>query len=216
MAQGRKASRVKTKINMLLYGDYFTDKTTFGLQMAMLKNEDGRPFRVLVPDAEQGGADDLFEHLEENGVNLDNIYVIYTQSLEEVNKYIQMAANKEPFYELDKNGNEADALVLDADGQPFVFDTIFLDGASVLRLTSRQSLSSLARRRAKVKTRKNELTGKEHAPAINDVVLSPREWGPLGYSGQSLVPDLVATGLHWIMTPREKSETEDRIVDGQK
>lgn len=216
MAQGRKASKVKTKINMMLYGDYFTGKTTLGLQMAMLKNEDGRPFRVLVLDAEQGGADDLFEQLEQNGVNIDNIYVVYTQSLEEVNRYIQMAANKEPFYELDENGNETDTLVLDGDGEPFVFDAILLDGTSVLRLTSQQSLLTLARRRAKVKARKNELTGEERALAIEDVVLSPREWGSLGYSGQSLVLNLAATGLHWIMTSREKAETEERIVNGQK
>lgn len=215
MAQARKASKINSKINMLLFGVPFSGKTTLGMQMAMLHTKEGRPFRVLVLDAEQGGADDLMSHLETIGVNLENIYLVYSQSLNEIRDYIRKAANHEDIYELDEDGNESETVVLDADGEPFHPDCILLDGSSVLKLTSQQSLLNLARRRAKVKANKNGLVGEEKILAIDDVALSPREWGALGYSGQSLVLDLAASNLHYIITAREKDVTENRLVNGK-
>ena len=216
MAQARKGGAVQSKINMILYGTLFSGKSTMGMQMAMLKRSDGKPFRLLVLDAEQGGVDDLMESLGEQGVNLDNIYVVYTQSLEEVNQYIKWATERADFPELDDEGNETDEIVLDADGEPFHPDAILVDGSSVLKLTCQQSLLNLTRRRAKIKANRNGLVGEEKALAIEDAQLSQREWGALGYSGQSLILNLAASGLHWIVTCREKAEKKDVVIDGKK
>ena len=51
MAKGRKAKQAKTKLNMIIYGDTFTGKTTLASQIAFFKREDGTPFRVLYIDA---------------------------------------------------------------------------------------------------------------------------------------------------------------------
>ena len=216
MAQARKGGAVQSKINMILYGTLFSGKSTMGMQMAMLKRPDGKPFRLLVLDAEQGGVDDLMESLGEQGVNLDNIYVVYTQSLEEVNQYIKWATERADLPELDDEGNETDEVVLDADGEPFHPDAILVDGSSVLKLTCQQSLLNLTRRRAKIKANRNGLVGEEKALAIEDAQLSQREWGALGYSGQSLILNLAASGLHWIVTCREKAEKKDVVIDGKK
>lgn len=216
MAQARKGGAVQSKINMIVYGAHFSGKSTFGAQMALLKRADGRPFRLLVLDAEHGSIDDYMDILFEQGAQLDNIYTVYTQSLEEVNQYIKWATEHADLPVLDDEGNETDEIVLDADGEPFHPDAILVDGSSVLKLTCQQSLLNLTRRRAKIKANRNGLVGEEKALAIEDAQLSQREWGALGYSGQSLVLNLAASGLHWVITCREKAETENRIIDGKK
>ena len=118
MAKGRKAKQAKTKLNMIIYGDTFTGKTTLASQIAFFKREDGTPFRVLYIDAESGGLDSYLDRMEAAGVNLDNIYILYTQSLTEVRQYIVKVKNNEDLYELDDEGNENDDIVTDADGTP--------------------------------------------------------------------------------------------------
>lgn len=216
MAQSRKGSKINSKINMFIYGAPFSGKSTLGMQLALLHTKDGRPFRLLVIDGEQGGVDDLLEPLEREGVNLDNILIIYTQSLQETLYYIEKATKQENFYELDEDGNETSNVILDADGKPFRVDALLLDGSSVLRLTSEQSLLELARRRAKIKANKNNLTGEERKLAVDDVAMSQREWGSLNRNGQELVLDLAASGLHWVITAREKEITQTKIVNGKE
>lgn len=215
MAQVRKASKINSKINLLLWGCPFAGKSTLAMEMALLHTREGRPFRMLILDSESGGNDDLMGDLERKGCNLDNVLVVYSQSLSEIQYYIHKAANKEDFYEIDDEGNETDTVILDSEGKPFRVDCILVDGSSVLQLTSQQSLLELARRRAKIKANKNGLTGEEKLLAIDDVALSPREWGALNYSGQSLVLDLAGSGLHWCITAREKDVTENRYVNGK-
>lgn len=68
---------------MILYGEQFTGKSTMAMQLAYFKRPDGKPFRVLYLDPETGSIDDYLGELESNGVNLENIYIVYTQSLAE-------------------------------------------------------------------------------------------------------------------------------------
>ena len=79
MAKGRKAKQAKTKLNMIIYGDTFTGKTTLASQIAYFKRDDGKPFRVLYIDAESGGLDSYLDEMESNGINLDNIYILYIE-----------------------------------------------------------------------------------------------------------------------------------------
>ena len=106
MARARKGNVVKTKLGFLIYGNFGTWKSSLSLDFARMKNEDGRPFRVLYIDAESGSIDSYLENLENEGINTENIYIVYTQSLGEVRDYIKKASNNEDFYELDDDGKE--------------------------------------------------------------------------------------------------------------
>ena len=88
MAMIRKASAVRKKLHMLIYGEQGTGKSRTAMQLCYLKNADGKPFRVLYLDTENGSIDNYTEELEANGVNPDNLLIVYTQSLAEVQDYI--------------------------------------------------------------------------------------------------------------------------------
>ena len=78
MARSRSGGAVQSKIQMILFGAPFTGKSTLALQSAYLKRPDGKPFRVLYIDPESGSVDDYLPALEANGVDLQNIYIVYT------------------------------------------------------------------------------------------------------------------------------------------
>ena len=138
MAKARKASVTQSKLMMLIFGDQFTGKSTLASQLTYFKNPDGSPFKVLYIDAESGSIDDYIVDLEENGVDLENVYILYTQSVGEVREYIAKVKNNEDFYILDDDGDETDDILLDADGKPFRADAIVVDGTTILNLTTKQ------------------------------------------------------------------------------
>lgn len=214
MAQARKASKVNKKINMFVYGEPFTGKTTLGIQLAKLHDENGQPMRVLVLDSEAGGCEFAIEELENEGINLENIYVVYTQSLEEVTHYIKLVTDNKDIYELDEEGNETDQIVLDADGKPFRAGALLVDGTSVLKMACQQSLLNLSRKRARVRATKQGVTGEEKAVAIDGAGLEYKDYNTLNFSGQQLILNLAASGVHWIATAREKKETKSVHVNG--
>lgn len=203
---GRKASKTQSKLAILEYGAPFSGKTTLALQMAYFKNPDGTPFKVMFIDGEGGGADDYLADLEANGVNLDNIYMVYTQSLSEVQECIRKAKNGEEFYELDENGNETDEVVLDGDGKPFKPDALVIDGATVLNLSTKQSLVEFSKKRSSVRAKNKGLVGEERLVAIDGAFLELKDWNVLAFKGQNLVLDLMGSGLHFIITARETDE----------
>ena len=106
MARARKASVTTSNIMALVYGEQFTGKSTIAMQATLFKRADGKPCRVLFLDAEAGSIDDYLPELETLGVNLENLYIVYTQSLAEVTQYIDKIRNNEDFYELDEDGEE--------------------------------------------------------------------------------------------------------------
>lgn len=207
MARGRKAKTVKKKLNMLLYGEAFTGKSTFASQVAYMHNEDGSPMRVLYCDAESGSIDNHLDEMEADGVNLDNIYILYTQSLGEILDCIDKIKNHEEFYELDEDGNETDEIVLDAEGNPFHPDVIIIDGVTVLHQAAQQGLLEFSKKRARVRANKKELVGDEKLVAIEGASLETRDWGNLSYKASNLCLSLLGTGIHSIITCREKDET---------
>lgn len=207
MARARSGSVVKPKLNMLLYGEPGVGKSTMALGIAKFKREDGTPFRVLVLDAESGGCEEALGELEEEGVDLRNIYLVYSQSQKEIKDYIAKVRDHEVFYELDENGDETDEVVKDAYGEDFHPDALILDGTSVLKLVSSQSLLDLSRKRNKIKAEKSGATSEEKFVAVSNANLELKDYSQLNFSGQDLVLSLMACGVHVLTTAREKEET---------
>jgi len=212
MARARIASGAKKKINMLLYGESFMGKSTFASQAAYLKNEDGSPMKILFIDAESGSIDNYLDIMESNGGDLRNIYIVYTQSLGEVFDYIEKVKNREDFYVLDDDGNETDEVVMDADGNPFRADVLIVDGSTVLHTAAQQGLLEFSKKRARVRADKKGLVGDEKLVSIEGSSLETRDWGAISYKGANLSLSLLGTGVHTILTAREKPETVSKTI----
>lgn len=207
----RAASKIQTKLVILAYGATFTGKTTLGLQFADFKRSDGKPFRVLVIDAEGGGVDDAVDDLEDRGIDTRNIHIFYTQSLQEVITILDKIKNRDTFYEYDEDGNETDVAILDADGEEFFPDAIMIDGTTIFKLTSEQGLLELSKKRNTIKADKDGLVGAERFVKIQGADLEFKDYKKLNYSGQNLVLDLMAIGINVILTAREKDETIQKM-----
>ena len=207
----RAASKIQTKLVTLLYGATFSGKTTLGLQLADFKRNDGNPFRVAVIDAEGGGVDDAVEELQDRGVDTRNIHIFYTQSLQELSTILDKIKNHDTFYEYDEDGDETDEPMLDADGEEFFPDAIFIDGTSIFKLTSEQGLLELSKKRNTIKADKDGLVGAERFVKIQGADLEFKDYKKLNYSGQNLVLDLMAIGINVVLTAREKDETVQRM-----
>lgn len=215
MATGRGGNRIKTRLGFLLYGAYGTWKSSFCLESMKLKTEEGRPFRVLFIDPENGGIDTYLDKYEEQGIDLRNIYIVYTQSLTEVEDFIQRAKDGEDFYEFDDDGNETDEVYLDSDGNPFRPDMIVVDGASLLYTAKQQSIIEFSKKRATVRAKKKELTGMEKDVAIEGAGMEIKDFNTLKFDGQNLILNLLASGKHFAVTAREKAETDQmKDTDG--
>ena len=208
MATGRGGNKIKTRLGFLLYGDYGTWKSSFCLESMKLVNENGRPFRVLFIDPENGGVDTYLDKYEEEGYDLRNIYIVYTQSLTEVEEFIRRAKVGDDFYEFDDNGNETDEVYLDSDGQPFRPDMIVVDGATLLYTAKQQSIIEFSKKRATVRAKSKELTGMAKEVAIEGAGMEIKDYNTLKFDGQNLILNLLASGKHFAVTAREKDETE--------
>jgi len=209
MAKARKASVTQSKLGMILYGEQFTGKSTMAMQLAYFKRPDGKPFRVLYLDPETGSIDDYLGELEANGVDLENIYIVYTQSLGEVREYIAKVKNGEDLYVLDEEtGDETDEVLLDADGNPFRADAIVVDGTSILNLTTKQGLIEFSKKRNKVKADKDGLVGDARLVKIEGAGMELKDYQTINFKGQDLILDLMASGVHYIVTARETDEKE--------
>lgn len=212
----RQGGLIKPKLNMLFYGATGTGKSTQALEIAKFKREDGTPFRVFCFDIESGGADEVLEELEMQGVDTSNIFVAYTQSLSEVELYVSKIANGEILYYLDEDGEETDEPIKDAFGENFVPDAVIVDGTSVLKLTNTQSLLQLSQKRNKIKAKNNGGTAEEIYVATQNAQLEIRDYNQMNYAGQRLVLSLMALPIHVIMTAREREEVvSSKNAEGQ-
>lgn len=206
MARGRIASKTKKKLNFLCFGDTFSGKSTFVSQFAFMRNEDGSPMRVLYIDAESGSIDLYLDQMEANGVDLRNIYILYTQSLGEVLDYINKVKNNEDFYEIDEDGDESDIVVTDAEGRPFRADAVVIDGVTVLHTAVQQGLLEFSKKRARVRADNNGLIGDEKLVAIEGSSLEIRDFGNIKFKAANLCLSLLGTGVHSAITCREEAE----------
>lgn len=213
MARGRTASKIQKKLNFLCFGEPFSGKSTFASQFAYMHNEDGSPMRVLYIDAESGSIDNYLDKMEEDGIDLRNIYILYTQSLGEVLDYIDKVKNNEDLYEIDEDGEETDTVVVDAEGKPFRADAIVIDGVTVLHTSAQQGLLEFSKKRARVRADSKGLVGDEKLVSIEGSSLEMKDWGALSYKGANLCLALLGTGVHSLITCR--STDEKKTVKGE-
>ncbi len=209
MATARRGSAIRNKINLLLYGDAFTGKSTLAMQSALLKREDGENYRVFAIDCESGGLDEAVDSVVEQGANPDDIYILYTQSLSEIKEYISKIANNEDIYLLDDEGNETDEILTDSKGEPFRANCVIVDGTSVLKMTAQNSLINLSQKRNKIKAEKSGATAEEKYVAVAGAGMELRDWNKLGTLSQDFVLSLMSLPCSVILTSREKDETEN-------
>ena len=207
----RVADKIQTKLVTLLFGATFSGKTTLGLQLAVFKREDGKPFRLLAIDAEGGGMDDAVEDLQDRGIDTRNVQIFYTQSLKELTTVLEKIKNHEVFYAYDEDGNETDEPLLDADGENFFPDAILIDGTTIFRLTSEMGLLELSKKRNTIKADKDGLLGTERFVKIQGADLEFKDYKKLAQAGQNLVLDLMAIGINVVLTAREKDVTVQKM-----
>lgn len=210
MARARRGGLIKTKLGFLLYGKQGSGKSSMALDFARMKREDGSPFRLIYLDSEAGSIDTYLEDLEDEGLDVNNIYIVYTQSLKEVNQYILKVTNNEDLYEIDDDGKETDDVVLDSEAQPFRADAIVIDSASVLYIASQQGLTEFSKLRAKVRADKNELTGLEKKVSIEGAGIEIKDYNTLKFDGQDLVLSLLGSGKHFAVVAREQDEKQTK------
>jgi len=208
MARARKGNKVQTMLGFLIYGEQGTWKSSLCAEFAKFKTVKGKPFRVLYIDGESGSIDTYLEELEKQGINTENIYIIYTQSLTEVRDYIKKVRDNEDFYELDENGEETEDIILDADGEPFRADAIVVDGTTMIYTATQQGLVEFSKKRATVKADKDQLIGDARTVKIEGAGMELKDWNTLKFKGQDLILDLLATGKHFAVTARETDEKQ--------
>ena len=112
-------------------------------------------------------------------------------------------------YVLDEEtGDETDEVLLDADGEPFRADAIVVDGTSILNLTTKQGLIEFSKKRNKVKADKDGLVGDARLVKIEGAGMELKDYQTINFKGQDLILDLMASGVHYIVTARETDEKE--------
>lgn len=208
MARGRIASQTQSKLAMILFGEEGTGKSSLALQLSYFKRPDGKPFRILYIDNENGSIDDFIENVENDGIDTRNIYIVYTQSLGETEEYINKVKNNEDFMVLDEDGEETDEIVLDAEGNPFRADAVVVDGTSILKISTQQGLTEFSKKRNAVKAKVAGLVGDERLVRIEGAQMELKDFQTLNFKGQNLVLDLMSCGAHFIITARETEEKQ--------
>ena len=206
MARGRVGSAIKKKLGIVAYGEPFTGKSTFASQSLFMHNEDGSPMKVLYIDCESGSIDYYIDDIQARGGNVDELYIIYTQSLGEVLNLIDKVKNHEEFYVMDENGDDTDEVLLDKSGNPWTPDIMIIDGISVLSSTVKQGLVEFSKKRAKVKADDAGLVGDAKLVKVEGASMELKDYNAVKFKQSNLILSLISSGIHWICTAREASE----------
>jgi hypothetical protein len=206
MARARVGSSIKKKLGMVVYGDPFTGKSTFASQFLYMHNEDGSPMKVLYIDCESGSIDYYIDEIEAKGGNVEELYIVYTQSLGEVINLIDKVKNDEDFYLIDEDGEESDEIFLDKSGKPWRPDAMVIDGITVLSSTVKQGLVEFSKKRAKVKADDAGLIGDARLVKIEGAGMELKDYNSVKFKQSNLILSLISSGIHWICTAREADE----------
>lgn len=215
MAQARRGGQVQSKLGFLIYGNKGTWKSSLAAELGDMKNEQGEPMRVLYIDTENGSIDDLLNYKASQGIDVSNVYVIYSTSLEEVKEIIKQAKEcnaTRPITIFDAQSNSSFRLEND-DGTAFIPDAIVIDSLTVLYDSCIDALNQFSKKRAAVRAQKKQLSGAEKVVAIEGAGMEIKDYQSLGLRGKELILDLMGTGKHFVVTTREAEETRSEKND---
>lgn len=210
MAQARRGGQIQSKLGFLIYGNKGTWKSSLAAELGDMLNEKGDKMKVLYIDTENGSIDDLLNQKAAEGIDVSNIYVVYTTSFEEVADFIKQAKSanaKTPIVNryMDDSGKVVNEPLANEDGSYFIPDAIVVDSLSVLYDSQVQAITQFSQKRAGVRANRNGLVGAEKAVAIEGAGMEIKDYQTLDFRGKELVLDLMASGKHFVVTAREKA-----------
>ena len=210
MAQARRGGQIQSKLGFLIYGNKGTWKSSLAAELGDMLNEKGDKMKVLYIDTENGSIDDLLNQKAAEGIDVSNIYVVYTTSFEEVADFIKQAKSanaKTPIVNryIDDSGKVVNEPLANEDGSYFIPDAIVVDSLSVLYDSQVQAITQFSQKRAGVRANRNGLVGAEKAVAIEGAGMEIKDYQTLDFRGKELVLDLMASGKHFVVTAREKA-----------
>lgn len=210
MAQARRGGQIQSKLGFLIYGNKGTWKSSLAAELGDMLNEKGEKMKVLYIDTENGSVDDLLNQKAAEGIDVSNIYVVYTTSFEEVADFVKQAKSanaKTPIMNryVDDSGKAVNEPLTNEDGSYFIPDAIVVDSLSVLYDSQVQAITQFSQKRAGVRANRNGLVGAEKAVAIEGAGMEIKDYQTLDFRGKELVLDLMASGKHFVVTAREKA-----------
>ncbi|PKR83522.1 hypothetical protein [Heyndrickxia camelliae] len=214
MAVAKRGSAVKKGLKFFVFGEAGTWKSSFSLDFMKMKNEDGRPLRVLYIDCETGSVDNYLEDLEDQGIDLNNLLLVYTTTYAEVEEWATKAMNEEELMIENEDGDLE--VVLDADGNPFVADVIIVDGITVISDNVKFAAINVSEKRAKLKAKSQEKTATEQFVAEATAGLEFKDHDKIKMKGKNLLRSLITgTDKYVVVTSREKTKKVMSNVDGK-
>lgn len=210
MAQARRGGQIQSKLGFLIYGNKGTWKSSLAAQLGDMVTEKGTKMNVLYIDTENGSVDDLLNQKAAEGIDVSNIYVVYTTSFEEVVDFVKQAkiANaKTPITNryIDEDGKMVAEPLTNEDGSYFIPDAIVIDSLSVLYDSLVQATTQFSQKRAGVRANRNGLVGAEKAVAVEGAGMEIKDYQTLDFRGKELILDLMASGKNFVVTAREKA-----------
>lgn len=208
MARARQGSAVKKGLKFFVYGKQGTWKSSFALDFMKMKSEDGKPLRVFYVDTEYGSIDNYLEDLEDEGINLNNLFIVYANTYSELEEWLEKAINNDELEYEDDNGDMQ--IALDADGNPFVADVIVVDSATPVQDTLKYAMIETSEKRAKLRAQKKDgVTQSEIFVAEATAGMEFKDYDKLNAKGKNLLRSLITrTNKYVCVTSREKDLTK--------
>ena len=205
MATAKRGSSVKKGLKFFSFGEPGTWKSSFGLDFMKMKNEEGRPLRVLYIDCETGSVDNYLEDLEDQGIDLNNLLLVYTTSYTEVEEYAQKAMKEEEIYIENEDGELE--VALDAEGNPFIADVIIVDGITVITDNVKFAAINVSEKRAKLKAKSQDKNATEVFVAESTAGLEFKDHDKIKMKGKNLLRSLITgTDKYVYVSAREKTK----------
>lgn len=190
--QLKKLNKKKNKIKMVVFGDYGSRKSSCVSDFALMKREDGKPMRVLYFDFETESLSGFnTDRLIENGVNMDNFLLVEPSGIEEVMDTLKKVELREPFYELDEDGDETDVIIKDADGETFYPDAIVIDSVSALVQDIKSVYREISKIRARVRNEDKDISSSKKLVSQETADLELGDYGKIKGIGEKFVSQLI-------------------------
>lgn len=214
----RKIGRTNVPLRVLIWGKEGSRKSNTAIQLAMLKNIDGTPKKVLLLDLEYKSIEGYNEmYLAKHGVNLDNICEIRTRDLKTIKELIDRFTMSKPIPKLDENDNIIkNEYELDGDGKPFIADSIIIDSLSVLSDLFIEGRQVIVDRRTNLKIVKDGIFGDEKELMLDNSGLQLLDHSKIKTKALKLIRDLQAiSGKDICYIARGKDAKKTSVVNGK-